>query len=83
MSEFETILPFKVEGITELLMEGHKMPLQDALEFLYSSQLYALLEQEETKMWYYSPQMLLHLLEDEKNTGELANLKFKEIKVLK
>ena len=71
MSEFEAILPLKVEGIAELLIEGRKMSLQDALEFLYSSQLYALLEKEETKMWHYSPQMLLHLLEDEKNTGIL------------
>ena len=71
MSEFEAILPLKVEGIVEQLVEERKMPLQDALEYLYSSQLYALLEREETKVWYYSPQMLLYLLENEKNTGEL------------
>ena len=72
MTEFETILPLKVEGIVELLVGERKMPLQDALSYLYSSQLYALLEREETKMWYYSPQMLLYLLEGEKNTGELT-----------
>ena len=71
MSEFETIFPFKVEGIVEQLIKEHKMSLEDALEYLYSSHLYALLEREETKMWYYSSQMLLHLLEDEKKTGEL------------
>jgi hypothetical protein len=71
MSEFEAILPFKVEGIVEQLIEERKKTLQDALEYLYSSQLYALLECEETKMWHYSPQMLLYLLENEKNTGEL------------
>jgi len=71
MSEFESILPFKVEGVVEQLIKEKKMSLEDALEYLYSSQLYALLEHEETKMWYYSPQMLLHLLDNEKNTGEL------------
>jgi len=71
MSEFESILPLKVEGVAELLIEERKMSLQSALEYLYSSQLYALLEQEETKMWYYSPQMLAHLLENEKRTGKL------------
>ena len=71
MSEFEAILPLKVEGIIEQLIEERKMLLPDALEYLYSSQLYALLEIEETKMWYYSPQMLLYLLENEKNTGKL------------
>jgi len=71
MSEFESILPLKVEGVAELLIEERKMSLQNALEYLYSSQLYALLEQEETKMWHYSPQMLVHLLENEKKTGKL------------
>ena len=68
---FESILPLKVEGIVELLIEERNMSLEDALEYLYSSQLYALLEQEEMKMWYYSSKMLLYLLENEKNTGEL------------
>jgi len=72
MTEFEAILPFKVEGIIKQLIEERKMPLQNALEYLYSSQLYALLEEEETKMWHYSPQMLFHLLENEKNTGILT-----------
>jgi hypothetical protein len=71
MSEFEAILPFKVEGIVEPLMAERHMPLEEALEYLYSSHLYALLEREETKMWHYSPQMLLHLLDNEKDTGEL------------
>ena len=71
MSEFEAILPLKVEGIVEQLIEERKMSLQDALEYLYSSQLYTLLECEETKIWYYSPQMLLYLLDKEKTTGKL------------
>ena len=72
MSVFESILPLKVERIAELLIEKQKKSLQDALEYLYSSQLYALLEKEETKMWHYSPQMLLYLLENEKSTGQLT-----------
>jgi len=72
MLEFESILPFKVEGVVEQLIKEHEMSLEDALEHLYSSQLYAILEREETKMWHYSPQMLLHLLKNEKKTGELV-----------
>ena len=71
MSEFEVILPLKVEGIVVQLIEERKMPLEDALEYLYSSQLYELLEREDTKIWHYSPQMLLYLLENEKSTGKL------------
>jgi hypothetical protein len=66
MTEFEAILPLKVEGIVEQLIEKRKMLLQDALEYLYSSRLYALLKQEETKIWHYNLQMLLYLLENEK-----------------
>jgi hypothetical protein len=72
MSEFEVILPLKVEEVVGLLIEERKMSLDDALEYLYSSQLYSLLEDEETKMWHYSAQMLLHWLDNEKQTGHLT-----------
>ena len=49
---FEAILPLIIGGIVEQLIEQRKIPLQDALEYLYSSQLYTLLEREETKMWH-------------------------------
>ena len=71
MPEFEVILPLKVEGIVEQLIEKRAMLLPDALEYLYSSELYALLEQEDTKMWHYSTQMLLYLLDNEKKNGKL------------
>jgi hypothetical protein len=70
--QFEAILPFKVEAIVEQLTLQREISLQDALEYLYSSELYALLECEETKMWHYSPQMLLYLLDNEKKTGKLT-----------
>ncbi|MDR0507002.1 MAG: hypothetical protein LBH32_09345 [Dysgonamonadaceae bacterium] len=70
--QFEAIFPLKIESIVELLISQRKMPLQDALDYLYSSQLYAILEREETKMWHYSPQMLLYLLDNEKETGFLT-----------
>jgi hypothetical protein len=72
MTEFEAILPLKVEGIAEHLIQDGGMSLEDALEYLYSSQLYTLLECEDTKMWHYSSEMLVHLLENEKQTGKLA-----------
>jgi hypothetical protein len=70
--QFEAIFPFKIESIIELLTSQRKMPLQDALDYLYSSELYALLECEATKMWHYSPQMLLYMLDNEKETGTLT-----------
>ena len=40
----------------------------------YSSKVYALLEQEETKLWHLSPLTLFNLFDEEKKTGsfELA-----------
>jgi hypothetical protein len=70
--QFEAILPIKVEAVVELLISQRKIPLPDALEYLYSSKLYSLLECEETKMWYYSPQMLLYMLDNEKKDGQLT-----------
>lgn len=43
----------------------------EALEKLYSSNLYSLLEQEDTKVWQYSTDMLYSLYEQELQSGEL------------
>ena len=45
---------------------------QEALEKLYSSNLYSLLEQEDTKVWQYSTDMLYNLFEQEQQTGRLS-----------
>jgi hypothetical protein len=69
--QFEAILPLKVECIVKELIHKKQFPLYDALLYLYSSQLYQLLEKEDTKVWHYSPMMLVELLEHEKRTGKL------------
>ncbi|GHT02164.1 hypothetical protein AGMMS49525_05200 [Bacteroidia bacterium] len=68
---FEAILPLKVECVVGELMNQKKLSLYKALFYLYSSQLYQLLEREDTKVWHYSPMMLFELLENEKKTGKL------------
>jgi len=45
----------------------------EAMERLYASQLYAALEQEELKVWYYSVAKLFALYQEELATG-LLNL---------
>ena len=45
---------------------------QEALEKLYSSNLYSLLEQEDTKVWQYSTDMLYNLFEQEQQTRRLS-----------
>ncbi|MDR1437245.1 MAG: hypothetical protein LBI65_03905 [Candidatus Symbiothrix sp.] len=69
--QFDNILPLKVQPVIGLLTSREKLPFVEALRYLYSSCLYELLEREETKVWYYSPAMLLELLVEEKQTGHL------------
>lgn len=38
---------------------------------LYSSKLFATLEQEDTKVWHYSTPMLYDLLKQEISTGDI------------
>jgi hypothetical protein len=68
---FDEILILKTDSIVNEIIKQRKLSLPDALEYLYSSQTYELLEREDTKMWYYSTQMLCYLLEKEKERGEL------------
>lgn len=42
-----------------------------AITKLFNSELYAILEQEDTKVWHYSTHMLYSLLEQEEKTGKI------------
>lgn len=54
------------------IAEKQKISDAEALEKLYSSNLYSLLEQEDTKVWQYSTDMLYSLFEQELQLGELT-----------
>ena len=51
--------------------ERQKVSDAEALERLYSSKLYSILEQEDTKVWQYSTEMLYSLFEQEIQSGVL------------
>ena len=59
-------------GILTLLMENRKVSLEDAASLLYTSQLYAALEDEETKVWRLGYPLLYDLLEEELTTGAIT-----------
>lgn len=52
-------------------MQKEKHFRNDAITKLYNSELYAILEQEDTKVWQYSTDMLYSLLEQEEKTGKI------------
>jgi hypothetical protein len=68
----ETMLIFLVPQVVRIIAERHEVQETDAARSFYKSQLYHLLEQEETKMWHFSPLTLFNLYNDEVNTGNFV-----------
>ncbi|NDV82068.1 hypothetical protein [Bacteroides sp. 51] len=67
--KFEAILPLKVQSVVKLMIERKGFSFRESLRYLYTSKLYHMLEREETKVWHYSPMLLLELVEKEKDQG--------------
>ena len=59
-------------GILQLLQEKRGLSLPAASEILYNSQLYAALEDEQTKAWHLGYPLLYDLLEEELATGRIT-----------
>ena len=64
------IMPFKVQQLIEMIMEKKQIGVEDAFHYLYSSNCYRLLLQEDTKLWYMSALGIFELLEEEKSAGK-------------
>ena len=73
MSIKEVPLPLDIitSEIVAELIEKRKMPHEKAIEILYNSKLYALLEDAATGVWHYSGLTLYNLLCEEIDTGSL------------
>jgi hypothetical protein len=70
-NKFAAILPILVGGLTNKIIETTGVSEDEALEKLYNSELYAAIENEETKVWTYSVPMLYDLYHTEITTGRL------------
>lgn len=60
------MLPFVMKELVAMVMKKKALPLEDALYYVYSSELYNKLLDEETKLWYLSTLSIYDLLEKEK-----------------
>lgn len=67
--KFSTIMGILVEQIIHLISENYEYDEMSASNEFYSSKVYALLEQEETKLWHFSALTLFNLFDEEKRTG--------------
>ena len=67
--QFHALMPVICADIVSLIVAKRDIPETEAIQLLYSSKLYADLEQEDTKVWQYSTYMLYSLLEQEWSSG--------------
>ena len=68
---FAAILPVITGGLISKIIAETKLSEDEAFNKLYNSELYAALENEETKVWTYSIPKLLDLYNAEITTGIL------------
>lgn len=68
--QFAAIMPYISTDLVGMIAKN-KISENDAITKLYNSKLYAILEQEETKVWQYSTEMLYSLFEQEEETGKV------------
>jgi hypothetical protein len=70
-AEFETLIELKVQDLVSLLMHNEAMQFMDALPYLYATELYAALTNEQTKLWHLSTEKLYEMLKNEKLNNKL------------
>ena len=70
--KFGAVMGVLVPQVIRLIIENYAYDEMTAANEFYSSNLYALLEQEETKIWHFSPLTLFNMFDEEKKTGSFT-----------
>lgn len=58
-----------VPEIIKIIVKEHGVDELTATKDFYDSKVYALLEDEETGMWHFSPRLLFTMYDEERKTG--------------
>lgn len=69
--QFNAMLPIISADVISMIVAKRGVSENEGIKLLYSSKLYASLENEETKLWQYSTPMLYSLLEQEWKYGTI------------
>ena len=67
--QFNSVFSIIVSDLIKTIIKEKNLSEEDAIEYLYLSKVYKLLENEKTKVWQYSTPLLYSLLEREKKQG--------------
>ena len=70
--QFIVMMPYITDSLAAMIARRQALSEADAVIRLYESKLYTLLEQEETKVWQYSTEMLYTLFVQEQQTGSIV-----------
>ena len=71
-NNFDIVLQVISTGLVEKIITETGLNEDEAMEKLYSSALYSMLEDEEMKVWHYSVTLLYELYKEEITTGKLT-----------
>ncbi len=72
-AKFATYLAVVVSpSVVGLIAEKLGIGEVEAVKRFFTSNVYAALSDEETKMWHYSPELISSLLEEEVRTGRFT-----------
>ena len=71
-NKFSTVLIILVPQILKLVMEEYKVDDEKATEMFYASELFKVLEEEETKLWHLSAHALFDMFREELTTGKVT-----------
>lgn len=70
--KFEALLTLIIPQVVDLIVTNHRVDEISAIKSFYDSEVYSLLEQEDTKMWHLSPLTLFNMYDEERNTGSIT-----------
>lgn len=71
-AKFNAILSIAIiPQVIDLIVNKEKLDDITALKEFYQSKVYSLLENEETKIWHYSPLTIYTMWKHEKEIGEI------------
>jgi hypothetical protein len=71
-AQFDSVFSILIAALVEKIKNQLDLSDQKALEELYNSPLYKLLEREETKFWQYSTEKLFELFKEQKETNHMT-----------
>ncbi len=67
--KFEAIMTILVPQVIQLVVENYSVDEITASKAFYESKVYALLEQDDTKLWHLSPRSIFNMFDEEQKTG--------------